>query len=325
MTPIFFNPDLNLDADEFKSVLPVNTNVAFDTLAPALADAERKYILPILGTALTTTLKQYYGTTSTPNTTYDTLIELIQAASIRAAYFDNFDILTVTLSDVGVQNPSGDSAAYRYQADAAKATLGQQAFEKIQELYDTLVSSTGITWQPEDTRYCSRNSHLIGNYRHLFDALEMDPDFRLYHRIRYMITNHEATNLPFHIGPAIAAKLINGTITDDVVLSFARRAVAYGVLGDSIMTLHGIITDEGITTRTIKAESTKPGTSVSTSDRNTRLRLQQTYRDISSAAYRSLVSYLMQHSSTYPDILSVRQSDLARTPKNSKKSKLFRV
>ena len=106
----------------------MNVNFDYGTIAPALYDAERKYIYDIVGETLWQQLAGYYNDTSHEvNPTYDHLIQLMQSATLRIAYFESFDLLAVNLTDSGIQNPNGEATAYRYQADAAKDTLGRQA------------------------------------------------------------------------------------------------------------------------------------------------------------------------------------------------------
>ena len=120
----------------------MNVNFDYGTIAPALYDAERKYIRDIVGETLWQQLADYYNDAAhTVNSDYDHLIQLMQSATLRIAYFESFDLLAVNLTDSGIQNPNGEATAYRYQADAAKDTLGRQAFEHLQYFYDALVES----------------------------------------------------------------------------------------------------------------------------------------------------------------------------------------
>lgn len=323
MTPKFFDPDNNVNAEEFRQYLPVNVSINFDTLAPALGDAEQKHILPTIGQTNFNTLAAYYASThTTPDTEKENLIEKLQAAVIRLAFFENFDLLSVTLTDSGLQDFNGESRAYRYQADAAKDTLGRQAYEYLQYFYDAYLASTLYS-----SGAPARQHTLFPTYREFFEALEMEPDFRLFNKLLNEITSAERINLPFAIGETLANELLQGTtrMQNTVVLSQARYFIAHRVLADSIMTLHAYISDDGATTRTIKAEGSNGGTNRQTADNKTRINLQRTYLQRAENGSFKLTSYLLANKSTYPEIEKVSSKTDLRPNLARQNKKTFRV
>ena len=331
MNPTFFKPEHNIHSAEFRSSLPVNVNFDYGTIAPALYDAERKYIYDIVGESLWQQLADYYHNTShTVNSDYDHLIQLMQSATLRIAYFESFDLLAVNLTDSGIQNPNGEATAYRYQADAAKDTLGRQAFEHLQYFYDALVESGLRTWGENDTNHPHRQNSLFRTPREFFATTEQLPDFRLFLKLRQAVTLAEKTDLPYRIGKTLADELLSrpssGRMDDPVILSLAQRFVAFKGLADSIMHLQAYVTDSGATVRSLKAEGSTGGTAQQTADSRTRHALRTHYQETAEAAATQLVIYLKSHHETFPEIESVVSSSSPHThlPLNTTKHS-FRV
>ena len=301
MTPFFFDPDLNIDAEEFRQYLPVNASINFDSLAPALGAAEQKHIKPALGDANFQLLADAYAANTSDDEKCN-LIEKIQAAVIRIAFFENFDLLAVTLTDTGIQDMNGDTRAYRYQAEAAKVTLGRQAYEYLQFFFDAYLASSIYT-PPSTVR-----STLFPDYRSFFGTLALEPDFRLFAKLLPMIEMTERITLPAAIGKPLAEELLSGQgerMKDIIILGNARYMVANDVMAQSVMTLHAYISDDGATTRTIKAEGTNGGTNHQLADRATRVALQQSYSSRAENGRHNLLDFLVSHAEQYPEILPV--------------------
>lgn len=328
MTPAFFTSSANVTADEFQQFLPVNVNFSFDTIAPALYDAEQKYIYPMVGSSLWAQLVAYYQTPEPTNAIKQLLIERIQSAVLRIAYFESFDLFAVQLTDSGIENPFGDKSAYRYQVDAARDTLGRQAFEHLQMFYDALIASNLVTWSDSDPNCPYRRNSLFRDANEFFAVTEMQPDFRLFNKLRGSVSLAEKIDLPFRIGQTLAQGIITHSetrFTDATFLTLARRFVAYKVLDDSVMMLHAFINDYGVTTRTFKAEGSTGGSTQQTADVRTRQALRQQYANAAEQAITQLIVYLQANADTYPELASViTDKPQVHTPINSN-NHTFRV
>lgn len=334
MNPTFFSKELNDDihAEEFKQYLPVNVNTSFDTLAPAIGDAEEKYIRPLLGDTLFSSLAAYYAGGDTSDETKNRVIARIQSAVLRAAYYENFALLAVTFSDTGVQDANGEYRAYRYQVESARDTLGRQAFEHLQLLYDELAASNLRSWAADDPYNPVRTGSLFPTPREFFATVDMLPDYRLFARLRPQLTTSEQVSLAYVIGSTLATELCQqpatGRMAAAPLLLLARRYVAYMTLGEAIMLLNAYVSSDGATLRTIKAEGAVGGSQVSPADIDTRQRLQKSYRSTANAAATDMLNYLRAHSDTYPEILEVvgaGSNVRRRTPLNDGLKHSFRV
>ena len=334
MTPTFFSQDRNdsAHAEEFKHFLPVNVNTAFDTLAPALGDAEHKYVRSLLGDQLWNELADYYAQSLSDNPVKTALVERIQSAVIRIAYYENFSLLAVTLTDSGVQDANGEYRAYRYQVESARDTLGRQAFEHLQYLYDAVADSGIRVWAPDDPYNPRRSNTLFPTPSDFFVTVDMMPDYRLFARLRQQLTMTETVALPYIIGSTLATALLSlpssGRMADPVVVSLARRFVAFRCLADAILLLNAYISSDGATLRTLKAEGSVGGSQVSPADTALRQQLQNNYLTAANAASTDLLSYLRSHLDLYPELSEVVGIDTnikSRTPDNTGLKHTFRV
>lgn len=326
MTPIFFEISNNVDAEEFRQFLPVNVNTDFEVLAPSLADAELKHIIPILGETLTQTLKNYYDGTDRSDATKNLVIERIQSAVIRIAYYESFDLLSVNITESGLQDINGDNRVYRYQADRAKDTLAHQAFEHLQYFYDVLVASNLRTWTNNDPNNPRPSDSVFRDYSEFFSAVRMEPDFRLFSKISQWIQSGDMTVLPYHVGRPIAQSIIKREqrITP-AILSLAQRVVGFSALAKACKILHGYLTSDGVVVRSMRTDGGYAGYSSSTADAATRDELANSYQAMSDSAATELVELLRSDLQTFPEIKEVSRREDIRTFVPTKNKKSFRV
>lgn len=326
MRPKFFQEDLNINAEEFRQYLPVNVNTDFDVLAPSIADAETKYIMPILGEPLTHDLKEYYEGESHEDEVRNRLIERIQSATIRIAYYESFDLLSVNITETGIQDLNGDNRVYRYQADRAKDALARQAFEHLQYFYDALVSSGLRTWEPSDPSNPRPANSVFRNYSEFFQAAHMDADFRLFAKLAQWIHAAEQVTLPYRVGRKIADSIIarDSRITP-FILSAAQRLVAFAALSQACAILHGYLTADGVVVRSMRTDGPNAGYSTTPADHSTRKELAKTYAELSESAATELVTLLQADTTAFPEILDVDARDNVRTHIPSRNKKSYRV
>lgn len=327
MNPTFFTAAKNEKAEELRAYLPVNVNLDYGTIAPALHDAEEQYIKPVLGDTLWCDLSEYYAEAEPEaDAAKDAIIEALQSAVVRIAYYESFDLLAVNLTDSGVQNPNGEKAAYRYQADAAKETLGKQAFDALQNFFDVLVASGLREWgpgeeSPIDTHCIFRDS------KEFFKTTQMQRDFRLFLKLKSVIAIVEGVELSCHVGSVIAEALREREerVTSDMLV-LAQRYVAYEALATSIVFLGAYIGADGATIRSISAEGPNGGASLQPADIKVREELKKHYRETAEASATQLVRLLQANKATFPEILALYPDERieSRAPINDHKH-IFRT
>lgn len=327
MTPTFFSADNNKKAEELRAYLPVNVNLDFGTIAPALHDAEERYIKPVIGGTLWETLSEYYHTEERDSDGIkDDIIQSIQAAVVRIAYYESFDLLAVNLTDSGVQNPNGDKAAYRYQADAAKETLGRQAFDALQTFFDALVASGLREWVEGEVSPIDSHS-LFRDCGEFFAAIQQQRDFRLFMKLKPSISIDENVSLCHYVGSDIARSLREREArVSPAMLLLAQRYVAYDTLASCVVFLGAYIGADGATIRSINADGANGGASLQPADIKVREELKKHYQEAAEASATQLVRLLQGHADAFPEISRIYPTDRIerRTPTNNHKH-LFRT
>lgn len=249
--PLFFNREESDHAEEFRRCLPVNVNTSFATLAPAIATAEHHYLLPVLGDSLYNEAATYYANNGTRDTgsPLHGLVELIQMAAVRLAYWDSFDQLAVMIGDRGLSDAGGENRAYRYQADALRKSLCQQGFfylnRVIEYCTDHIDALAAFATSPY---YTQRQESVIHSLREFCQFVPVEGDFYLFSRLRSEIEETETLELPYRIGNSLAT-LLRTDRTQERLAQLLRPAqgfVAHWTMAECLPVLSTMLDADGL-------------------------------------------------------------------------------
>ena len=124
---------------EIKQFLPIGTGNDFNRLKPHIENAEQKYILPLLGTALYEELVEFYQDAlplTEPTEVQQAMIDLlekIQHSVIHLAYFVGYDFLNISVSDSGFQRLESEhkKGLFKYQEDNLKQYFSDAGFNSL--------------------------------------------------------------------------------------------------------------------------------------------------------------------------------------------------
>lgn len=253
----FFSESRNDHGREFKEALPVNVNVSFATLRPALATAERDYVLPLTGQPLFDALAAFYadggGVAPEVQGLWREAVRMVQFALIRLAYYDSFDQLAVQFSDTGLSDANGENRVYRYQAEALRESLHRQGYERLNDLLRFVEANIAVFPQFRASRFYSVNADsLIANTDEMQALTNIGGDMRVFARLRDFISDAEGMELPFRIGERTLAALKAELALDAgggrfaVVLRAVRMFVALWAMAEAIPLLGLQVTHEGV-------------------------------------------------------------------------------
>lgn len=125
---------------EIKAFLPIGVGNDFNRLKPHIANAENKYIKPLLGTSMYDELQEFYDAEYPASPTEvqiatKELLEKVQHATIHLAYFVGFDFLNVSVSDMGFQRMESDKVKglYKYQEDNLRRYFSDSGFNGLDD------------------------------------------------------------------------------------------------------------------------------------------------------------------------------------------------
>lgn len=141
---------------ELKALMKVNTAISFDMMEAPLRNAFRQFLLPLLGDAMaakvidtyklvpiTNTLGQDNGGTTEREKLDARLLEICQRANANLAFWNDFDEISVRITDAGFQRQKSDNSesfqqVYKYQEDNLRMSFRNKGFNALDELLEFL-------------------------------------------------------------------------------------------------------------------------------------------------------------------------------------------
>lgn len=165
---------------EIKAVMKVNASLSFDMMEAPLRNAFRKFLVPLLGEAMTAEIIEIYH--FVPNIDVQErsdkaskrekldiqLLEICQRANANLAYYTDFDEINTRITDAGFQRQKSDNDSfqqvYKYQEDNLRLSFRNKGFDALDELLEFLY--THIAEYPEfatSQAYRDRQSAIVRN------------------------------------------------------------------------------------------------------------------------------------------------------------------
>lgn len=259
MTPKLFRPELNAKAEEFKMFLPVNVTCSFRSLAPAIAMCERKYLLPILGEELFGRLAVYYIGVAHDDGTLDALLELCQYAVVRLAYWQDYDLLSVSMSDKGAADNAGEGRLYKYQSDALKSALKNGGFDQLDTVLEFCESH--LDELPEflqSPAYTDSRSLIVGTTREFDEIFNIGHSRLVFLKMRHFVRTAQETELRHRLGEAFCSELLAADPHDERlarILPDVKKFTVLWAVADGIGEIHRLPTERGLVFETSQAAS----------------------------------------------------------------------
>ena len=138
---MLFSKDKNSKMEEVRRFSSVSASSEFEIVTPHIANAERDYLVPVIGNDLYQLLSVFYNT----EFHYDLddkekktvhLLTLVRSAVIHIAYWIGFDILNSVITDTGFKRTESTTVKglYKYQEENLKnylRTSGFNGFYKV--------------------------------------------------------------------------------------------------------------------------------------------------------------------------------------------------
>lgn len=319
MNPRLFKAEANGKAEEIKQFLPVNVTCSFRAISPALAQCERKYLLPVLGGALFERIASFYITEPQPEEPIlKDLLPLCQYAVARLAFWQDFDILSVSISDNGAADRAGENRLYRYQYEALKKTLKNDGFDQldavlefceknIQQLPEFETSPTRLTLQGSFVKSTAEFNEIynIGNSRLVF--LKM----------RYFINSVEELELRHRLGGPFCEELLSADATLPKyarILPGIRKFVVFRAVAEGVAELHRLPTEKGLVFESQSdSGSSNAGTSENVLPAEELERVRREYEQKAERHISAVIAALQASIADYPNYRSFATDDAPRS------------
>jgi len=300
MEPKLFTKEKNIDAEEFKEFLPVNVQLMYETVAPALALAEQNFIIPILGRELFLKLVTFYET-STLTPEFNTLLKKVQYAEFRLAYWNSFNELAVMITDGGVSaNISAENRLFRNERESLLEELKTNGFNQLDTVIEYLEENMDLFPEFENSKYFSKlKNSFIPNTATFNDIYNINNSRLVFLKMKYFIEDVEQIIVPHFIGRKFMEAILDDIDHDKYVpiLTKMRKFIVYMAIYNGISELHKLPTDKGLIFEKNSADG-------KTSGPLSRRELDKTseYYKTQAEAYRvALTCYLNQNKTKFPE------------------------
>ncbi len=135
--------------EEIREFLPVSSSSDFDSVAPHILNAERDYLVPVIGNAMYDELEEFYEA-ETPVTPTEVqqktteLLRLVQSAVIHISYWIGFDLLNAHISDGGFKRTESTSVKglFKYQEENLKSYFRTNGFNCLDKVLNYLETNS---------------------------------------------------------------------------------------------------------------------------------------------------------------------------------------
>lgn len=141
----------NKKMEEVRQFVPVSVTSDFNSLLPHIANAERDYLIPVIGREMYDQLQSFYdnGSVSSDSSSgasaesikkIGELLALAQSAVVHIAFWIGYDLLNSFVSDSGFKRTESDSvkSLYKYQEDSLKKYFRTNGFNGIDTILQYL-------------------------------------------------------------------------------------------------------------------------------------------------------------------------------------------
>jgi len=300
MEPKLFTKEKNTNAEEFKKFLPVNVQLMYETVAPALALAEQNFIIPILGRELFEKLVSFYNL-GTPSPEYNTLLKLVQYAEFRLAYWNSFNELSVMITDGGVSaNIGAENRLFRNERESLLDELKTNGFNQLDTVIEYLEENMDLFPEFEKSKYFSKlKNSFIPNTATFNEIYNINNSRLVFLKMKYFIEDVEQVTVPHFIG-----RKFMDAILDDIdaekyapILAQLRKFIVYMAIYNGISELHKIPTEKGL----IFEKNSSDGKTSGPLSRRELDKTSDYYKTQAESHRVAFIYYLNQNKSEYPE------------------------
>ena len=142
---MLFSLTKNPKMEEIRNFISVSSSADFNTIAPHILNAERDYLIPVIGLPMYEELQEFYDEelssigSGVQEKTAE-LLRLCQSAVIHIAYWIGFDLLNIYLSDSGFKRTETTDVKglFKYQEENLKIYFRTNGFNGIDTILQYL-------------------------------------------------------------------------------------------------------------------------------------------------------------------------------------------
>lgn len=301
--------------EEIRNFISVSSSADFNTIAPHILNAERDYLVPVIGQAMYDELQEFYdselsSTGSGVQESTEQLLRLCQSAVIHIAYWIGFDLLNIYLSDSGFKRTESDGVKglYKYQEENLKNYFRTNGFNGLDTVLQYLENNIADFGEFKSATACTIFRAAFIPKTDIFDSIVSINKSRLtFLRMKPHMQLIEDTEIITLLGAVayayVKTEMVKDTPDNKVValLPYLRKPIAF-LASAMLMEESGAdLLDNGLyftSSTAISADNTVKN--VSGSDRIAILVMRN--RNIGNAYLDQLRSYLKVNAADWGDV-----------------------
>ncbi|MCO6501356.1 MAG: hypothetical protein J5I47_13405 [Vicingus serpentipes] len=221
--------------EKLKEFLAISKATEITSVAPYIARAEREYLIPEIGEAMFNDAQSYVDGSSSPTETTAALLKRFQEAIANFAMYLYFDMLTVHVSESGVQRieQNDRKSAYQYQEDNLRNNLLTSGYETLGSTLNYLEANKGDfdNWAGDDNTY-HRYKKLLVHTPQLFSKyFDITNSWCVFFKIRSSIKEVEDLELEPILGTAfleeLKTEIVDDTTDNATLIEMIRKATVF--------------------------------------------------------------------------------------------------
>jgi len=312
---MLFSKEKNPKMEEIREFVPVSSSSDFDSVAPHISNAERDYLIPLIGSDMYAKLITFYKTEiveelTEPDQKTEKLLRLVQSAVIQIAYWIGFDLLNSHISDGGFKRTESTSVKglFKYQEENLKTYFRTNGFNGLDTALQYLeINSSDFGEFSESPAFTLLKSAFIQT-TDIFNELVFINKSRLtFLRMKSHMQLIEDTEISTILGPTafgfVKSEMVKANPAAKVtaLLAYIRKPIAF-LASALLMEESGAdLTDNGLFfTSTASGFNNDTERKPSTPDRIAILVKRN--RNIGNAYLDQLRSYLTANSSEWSEV-----------------------
>lgn len=312
---MLFSKEKNPKMEEVKNFASVSAASNFASIAPHIANAERDYLVPLIGQAMYDELQEFYDA-ELPAVLTDVqvktaeLLRLSQSAVINIAYWIGFDLLNAHVTDAGFKRTESDGVKglFKYQEANLKNYFRTNGFNGLDTVLQYLEANIDDfdEFKLSQAFTLFREAFIPGT--DIFNQIVFINKSRLtFLRMKPHMQLIEDTDIAPILGPVayafIKAEMVKDSPATKVtaLLSYIRKPVAF-LASALLMEESGAdLTDNGLYfTQTVAGFNNDTDHKPSAADRIAILVMRN--RAIGNAYLDQLRNYLAAHAADWADV-----------------------
>lgn len=268
------------DIETFREYVKVNVNTNISVLTPSIAEAERRYIIPLISKGLYDDLLAYVDGSDESNETFNELLEQVQIPLANLAFWLYIPSGNVMIDDAGIHVLKNDnySPASQFRIEDLKESVATAGFDALDNLLEFFEENKDefADWTASDS-YTIFHELMLSTAKEFSKHYNINNSRRTFLAIRHIIKHVQETFVKKVLGDELYEELLEQLTSDgsdtistenETLLRYIHPAIAYLTIADATIELplefrgNGIIinamdsTMENALTRT-PAESTR--------------------------------------------------------------------